>query len=62
MIEYNKETVTHRDRCKKAIVRELEICKSYKIIYIRESFHCNYSEEYSLLKKLCNKKIILILN
>jgi hypothetical protein len=61
MIEYNKETVTHRDRCKKVIVRELEMCKSYKIIHIRGSFHCNYLEEYSLLKQLCNNKVISIL-
>lgn len=27
MIEYNKEAVLHRERCKKIIARELEICK-----------------------------------
>ena len=27
MIEYNKEAVLHRERCKKIISRELEICK-----------------------------------
>jgi hypothetical protein len=28
MIEYNKEAVSHRERCKKCIVRELEMGKS----------------------------------
>ena len=28
MIKYNQETVSHREQCKKIIVRELQICKS----------------------------------
>lgn len=28
MTQYNQETVLHRERCKKAIVHELDICKS----------------------------------
>jgi hypothetical protein len=28
MTHYNQEAVSHRERCKKAIVRELAICKS----------------------------------
>ena len=28
MLEYNKETVVHRERCKNVIVCELEMCKS----------------------------------
>jgi hypothetical protein len=27
MNQYNQESMVHRERCKKAIVRELEICK-----------------------------------
>ena len=27
MIRYNQETTAHRERCKRVIVRELELCK-----------------------------------
>jgi hypothetical protein len=33
MTQYNLETITHRERCKKAIVRELEIGKLITVIY-----------------------------